>query len=280
MHRNILCSVLVLAAAAAPALAQAKNPSNPCGGKAANPCNPCGGKMAVPKVPSVNPCHAKFGQVFYFADSMERNQVTFTSSAPLEDIVGTTNQVVGYVAFDPKDPRKGVQGQFKVAVKDLDTGIPLRDEHLASKMWLDAQSYPDITFTIESAKQIYTLKNSPEYQTYRMTLVGPLSIHGRTRQVAIPARITYLLGSEKTKMKLPGNLVGVRAEFEVALADFDITGPEGMDLIGAKVGETVALEVSAFGSDRMPTAGNPCNPCGGKGKNPCGGKESRTHARR
>ncbi len=54
----------------------------------------------------------------------------------------------------------------------------------------------------------------------------------------------------------------------------------GMDLIGAKVGETVVLEVSAFGSDRMPTAGNPCNPCGGKGKNPCGGKESSTHVRR
>ncbi len=197
MRRNILLTVFVLAAAAGPALAQAKNP-----------CNPCGGKMATPKIPAINPCHAKFGQVFYFADSMERNQVTFTSSAPLEDIVGTTNQVVGYLAFDPQDPRKGVQGQFKVAVKDLDTGIPLRDEHLASEMWLDAQSYPDITFTIESAKRIHALKNSPEYQTYRMILVGQLSIHGRTQQVAVPARITYLLESEKTQMKGPGNLLG------------------------------------------------------------------------
>ncbi len=278
MHRNILSSVLVLAAATAPALAQAKNPCNPCGGKAANPC---GGKMAAPKTPAINPCHAKLGRVFYFADPMGRNQVTFTSTAPLEDIVGTTNQVVGYLAFNPQDPRKGVQGEFKVAVKDLDTGIPLRDEHLASEMWLDAQSYPDITFTIESAKRIHALKNSPEYQTYSMTLVGQLSIHGRTQQVAVPARITYLLESEKTQMKGPGNLLGVRAEFQVALADFDITGPEGMDLIGAKVGETVALEVSAFGSDKtMPAAANPCNPCGDKGKNPCGGKESRTHARR
>ncbi len=64
MHRNILCSVLVLAAAAAPALAQAKNPCNPRGGKAANPCNPCGGKKTIAKLVPVNPCHAKHGTVF------------------------------------------------------------------------------------------------------------------------------------------------------------------------------------------------------------------------
>ena len=76
------------------------------------------------------------------------------------------------------------------------------------------------------------------------------------------------------------DVTGVGATVDVAVQPH-ITGPEGMDLIGAKVGETVALEVSAFGSDNtMPAAANPCNPCGDKGKNPCGGKESRTHARR
>ncbi len=270
-------SMLALAMVASPVLAQS-NPCNPCGPRAqktknpCNPCNPCGGKMAVPKLVPVNPCHAKYGTVFYIADAMGRNQVTFTSEAPLEDIVGTTNQIVGYLVFDPGNPRNGVRGFFKVPVNGLDTGIPLRDEHLQSDMWLDADRYPDITFTIESARKIKRTKFSAGYQTYTMTLGGSFSVHGRTRQVNIPARITFMRESDKTRMKMPGNLLGVRAQFNLALADFDITGPDGMDLIGSKVGEAVNIEVSAFASDVKPTAGNPCNPCNprkAKAKNAC-----------
>ena len=86
------------------------NPCNPCGGKKnacnpCDPCNPCGGKMAAPKLVSVNPCHAKFGTVFFVADPMKRDQVTFLSEAPLEDIVGSSNEISGYFAFNPSRPQ-------------------------------------------------------------------------------------------------------------------------------------------------------------------------------
>ncbi len=283
MRRSLLylSSVFALVMVASPAMAQA-NPCNPCGPKAKNPCNPCGGKQTMPKLVPVNPCHAKHGTVFYIADPMGRNQVTFTSEAPLEDIVGTTNEIVGYLVFDPEKPRNGVRGFFKVAVKGLDTGIPLRDEHLQSEMWLNAESYPDITFTIESAREIRRTKGSEEYQTYRMKLFGPFTIKGQTNQASIPARITFLRENDKTRMKMPGNLLGVRARFEVALADFGIVGPAGKDLIGSRVGELVDLEVSMFASDKKPMAANPCNPCGPKAKNPCnpcGGKKKRPRSR-
>ncbi len=270
-----LFSLFALVMVASPAMAQA-NPCNPCGPKAKNPCNPCGGKKTMPKLVPVNPCHAKHGTVFYIADPVGRNQVTFTSEAPLEDIVGTTNQIVGYLVFDPENPKKGVRGSFKVSAKGLDTGIPLRNEHLQSDMWLNAEYYPDITFTIESTSRVNKRTSSQAYQTYNMTLSGPFTIHGQTQQVDIPARITFLRESDRTRMKLPGNLLGVRTGFDVALADFGITGPADMDLIGSRVGETVSLEVSVFASDKKPTAENPCNPCGGKAKNPCnpcGGKK-------
>ncbi len=280
MRRQFLFLFIVLAMAmsTSPAMAQA-NPCNPCGPKAKNPCNPCGGKKTMPKLVPVNPCHAKHGTVFYVADPMGRNQVTFTSEAPLEDIVGTTNEIVGYVVFDPDKPRKGVRGFFKVALKGLDTGIPLRNEHLQSNMWLNAEDYPDITFTIESARDIRQTKSSQDYQTYRVRGFGSFTLHGQTKQVAIPARMTYLRESEKTRMKLPGNLLGIRVQFELTLADFGVTGPPGKDLIGSRVGETVNIEVSVFASDKKPPAANPCNPCnpcGPKGKNPCnpcGGKK-------
>ena len=280
-HFFLLSTVLALALAASPTMGQA-NPCNPCGPKAKNPCNPCGGKKTMPKLVPVNPCHAKHGTVFYIADPIGRNQVTFTSEAPLEDIVGTTNEIVGYLVFDPDKPRNGVRGFFKIAVKGLDTGIPLRNEHLQSEMWLNAGSYPDITFTIESAGNIRRTKGSEEYQTYSMRLFGPFTMKGQTNQASIPARITFLRESEKTRMKMPGNLLGVRASFEVALADFGIVGPAGKDLIGSRVGETVSLEVSVFASDKKPTVANPCNPCGPKAKNPCnpcGGKKRKPRSR-
>ncbi len=77
--------------------AASADPGNPCGGKAKNPCNPCGGKGGVPGI-AVNPCHAKHGTVFYVADPMGRNQVTFTSEAPLEDIESVTERAQSLMA--------------------------------------------------------------------------------------------------------------------------------------------------------------------------------------
>ena len=99
----ILMALVVLALTTTSAIWAQENPCNPCGPEKA--ANPCGGKAAA--MPAVNPCHAKFGTVFYIADAMGRNTITFTSQAPLEDIVGTTNEITGYVVFDPKNPSNG-----------------------------------------------------------------------------------------------------------------------------------------------------------------------------
>ena len=108
--------------------------NNPCGEKAMNPC----GEKAE------NPCSHKDGTMFYLDDPMNRNSITFKSEAPLEDIVGTSNKITGYIAFDPMAPKKGGHGEISVPISSLNTGIPLRDEHLRSADWLNADAYPDI----------------------------------------------------------------------------------------------------------------------------------------
>ena len=248
---------------------KATNPCNPCGGKAmgkaANPCNPCGGKATLR---AVNPCHAKMGTVFYVNDPMSRNTVSFTSEAPLEDIIGTTNQITGYVVFDPENPSKGGRGELVVPVASLKTGIPLRDEHLASTDWLAASDYPEIVFQIENVKDVEVVKQTKDFVTYEMKLAGPFTLHGKTRQVEMPARITYLTESEATRQKMAGNLLAGRASFEVSLKEFGIKGFDGV--VGSKVGETIQVDISFLATDQMPDAGkaaqNPCNPCGGKKK--------------
>lgn len=230
-----------------------------------NPCNPCGKNSFV-----VN-------------DPMNRNSVTFKSTAPLEDIIGISNQVSGKLFFDPAKPDAGGSGMLRVPVASLDTGIPLRDEHLAGADWLDAGGSPDISFTILEVKNVKPLKVTDAAKTFEVVAVGDFSLKGKTRRLSVPARITWLKESEATNKRQPGDLLAVRANFDLALADFGITGPAGMDIIGSKVGETVSVEMSVVASTASgdmagnpcgdKQAMNPCNPCGGKqAMNPCGGK--------
>lgn len=227
--------------------------------------------------PAGNPGGDKAGMVFYVNDPMMRNSVTFKSSAPLEDIVGTTNQIMGTIMFDPGHPDKGATGALIVPVASLSSGIPMRDEHLQSPNWLDAAQYPNIALTISGIRNLKKIKSTKDAQTYDLTIIGDLFLHGKSKRVEIPGRFSYLKETEMTQQKLPGDLLAARANFDVKLADFGITGPKGMPLIGSKVGESIALDVSFVASDQSPEMGEAGNPCGGKASmdagNPCGGKQ-------
>lgn len=261
--RNIIIGLILVMAGSTMSFAQS------------NPCNPCGGK-------NMKTMAAHSGQVFSVEDPMGRNTVTFKSTAPLEDIVGTSNQVTGKLVFDPMNPKAGGHGELTVPVKSLNTGIPLRDEHLAGADWLNAEKNPNITFAITEVRNIKEVKSTRDATTFEVTAVGDFSLNGKTRKISVPARITYLKESEATKQRLPGDLLAARTTFEVALADFGITGPDGMNLIGSKVGETVEVDLSLVASSTGGAmAGNPCgqkaaNPCAAKNAqnpcNPCGGK--------
>ena len=211
------------------------------------------GNTGKPEI-KVNPEFAKLGTVFYVDDPAHRDWVTFKSSAPLEDIVGTSNTITGYLVFDPLKPADGGRGELRVPVASLKTGIPLRDGHLQGKPWFDAEAYPDIMLTISDVKGISEVKSSTDYQTYDLTLVGEISIRGKSKSMEIPGRLTYLKESEETKKKMNGDLLAARATFQITLADFGIVGPEGAGLIGTKVGKSVTVEVSIMGTTQAPGA--------------------------
>jgi polyisoprenoid-binding protein YceI len=270
-------ALIALMVIAAPVHAQ-DNPCNPCGKKAKaavnpcakNPCNACGKKAKA--VPAVNPCYAKLGTVFTVNDPVKRNTVSFDSSAPLEDFTGTSNEVHGYLVFDPKKPESGVRGDFRVPVKSLDTGIPLRDEHLQGAAWLDAKKYPDLRIRIDGARRVKLWKKGKGFRTYEMTLSAVVTIHGKSKLIDIKTRITHLPESAKTKTRLPGDLLAGRATFSVNLKDFGIAGMKGV--VGSKVSEKISIKVSIMGNTGKPKPANPsaknaCNPCGKSPMNPC-----------
>jgi polyisoprenoid-binding protein YceI len=190
---------------------------------------------------------------FYIADPNQGNTATFKSKAPLEDIVGTSNEIEGTLYFNPQNPQAGGSGHIRVPIASLETGIPLRNEHLQSEDWLNAGKFPYIEFEITEVKDIKEVQSDAGSGSYDVTVVGDFSVHGKSKTLEVPARITYLKESEQTRQRLPGDLLAARTEFTIVLADFDIKGPSSKRLIGSKVGKKISIEVTVVASTVNPS---------------------------
>jgi len=178
-------------------------------------------------------------KTFTFEDKGGRNQATFFSTTPLEDITGTANGVKGSVSFDVKDVAKTIKGSIVVTVESMKSGIDLRDEHLKSANWLDAEKYPEIKFEITSLKDVI----SKDVNKMTGTIYGKFTLHGVTKEISAPVELTYLVESEQTKKRAPGDLLGVNAQFNVRLSDFGINN----DVVGNKVAEDIEIKFGVVG---------------------------------
>ena len=193
---------------------------------------------------------ANEARTFYVDGRAGNNQVTFLSESTLEDFTGVCNKVGGELKVDPRSV-ESLSGRVALKIKDMDTGIDLRNEHMASPEWFDAEKYPEVVVEFEKADEVKkTGANQAE-----LTLVAKLSMHGVTQDMRIPGTLTYLDESAATQRRVKGDIVRLRAHFDVTLKDFGVTGPPGSDTIGLKVAETLALKVSVFGSTEPPPTG-------------------------
>ncbi len=179
-------------------------------------------------------------QSFSFIDQHGRNQATFFSETPLEDINGLTNDVKGSVTFDVEDITT-LSGAISISTASIKTGIELRDGHLISADWLDADNYPEITFTIKSVSDV----KSVESNKLTAKVTGDFTVHGVTKEVTADITMTYLDESEQTRKRAPGDLLGVQAMFNITLSDYDI---EHM-VLGEKVSDSIEVGVNIVGSN-------------------------------
>jgi polyisoprenoid-binding protein YceI len=173
-------------------------------------------------------------------DNVGKNQFTWISEAPLENIKGSSEGVSGSFSMDPKNLAT-IRGTVSTAVKTMKTGNETRDGHLMNAQWLDAGKYPVITFNIESVSDVKVNGNDAT-----ATAHGEFTMHGVTKKMAIPFRLKYLPANEKTKARASGDLVMINASFDIALKDFNVAGAKG--LVGSKVGETIKVSAQLFGN--------------------------------
>jgi polyisoprenoid-binding protein YceI len=165
----------------------------------------------------------------------------------------------------------------KVDLRTLKTGIELRDEHLRSENWLNTEKYPFAEFILTGIlkSSSSTLEDGKKVNA---TLTGNMTIHGITKEIKVPATLTYYKENEKTRAKIKGNLLKVNSEFSIKLSDYGVSIP---NMVVGKVADNINLSVNYISTDTGGSkGGNPCgcNPCGMKkeGKcNPCGMKEGK-----
>ena len=175
---------------------------------------------------------------FDFKDPKGVNNVIFKTDAPLESINGTATGISGKVTFDPDNPG-AVKGKIVVQSSSLHVGNPMQKEHLHSDKWLDVAKYPEITFEAESAKNV---KTQGDVTTADVT--GKMSLHGVTRSITAPVRMTFLKDKLKARTGKEGDLLVVRANFKIKRSDFGINPGQLED----KVSDEIELNLSIAGA--------------------------------
>lgn len=161
--------------------------------------------------------------------------VAFESRMEIEDVLGSTHSASGSITLDAKG---GGSFQVAVPVATLRTGIDLRDEHLRSATWLDAKTFPNITF---SGSTLVATKGDG----YSVT--GALTVHGVAKTRTVPVDVKKIPAATAAKLGLPaGNWLRIRATFTVKLSDHAIKIPS---TTAAKVNDSWTVKVSLFAQE-------------------------------
>lgn len=181
-------------------------------------------------------------KTFSVNNAVGKANIVFNSDAPMEKIKGSAADVGGEFKMDPSN-LEATSGHIDVKVESMTTAISKRDEHMRSEAWLDAGAYPTIVFNVQKLTDI-RVENQGGRRTAVAKAVGTFTLHGVTKPLTADVTIIYLPESAETRKRASGDVVNVKANFTVALKDFNIVGKSG--LVGSKVGEVIQVEANIF----------------------------------
>ena len=171
------------------------------------------------------------------------------SQAPLETMVTRTSAITADIQIDPQNVLNAPKARFELDLNQMETGIKVRDEHMKSADWLDTAKYPKAIFTLTKPLppadlQSKTIPATPGKHG-DMEVEGELEFHGVKKLVKATVSVNMIGENDKTKERLPGELMHVRANFLLNLADFGVNIPEPAKL---KVANIQSVQVDVFAS--------------------------------
>ena len=140
---------------------------------------------------------------------------------------GKLHQVEGELELDEADPTRSL-GEIRAAAGSLNTGVEMRDNHLRSADFLDAEHYPWVvarTTAIERADDQYRVE-------------AELTIRDETHPVTFEAEFLGFYPSMQG-----GRRVGFHLEATVLRKDWGLNWNMALEAGGWLVGDEVRLEV-------------------------------------
>ena len=122
----------------------------------------------------------------------------------------------------------------------IDTREPKRDAHLRSPDFFDVQKFPTLTF---KSKRVDKGKEKGH-----LTLVGDLTIHGVTKEVA------FDVTAPSPEMKTPFGTIAVGAEAKAKInrRDFGLNWNKALEAGGVLVSEDVNIDINLELSKKPP----------------------------
>ncbi|HVI46921.1 MAG TPA: YceI family protein [Chitinophaga sp.] len=147
-------------------------------------------------------------------------QLSFFSSAPLEDIEAKTDKGVSAINIKTKAI------YFKVPISSFEFKKKLMQEHF-NENYLESDKYPFAEFKGNISNDVDFSKDG----TYNVTVSGTLNIHGVGKQY-----------QEKGAVTVQGGRITTTSTFNVSIADHKVSIPR---LVIKNVAEVVAVTVNA-----------------------------------
>jgi len=114
-----------------------------------------------------------------YAIQPEASELTFNATSRFMNALGRFLRLSGEVVADPAD-LSATRIALTIDAASIDTGIRLRDNHLRSADFFDVRNYPTITFE----------STGVEGTGRHVTVSGRLTLHGVTRDIAVPVDVT------------------------------------------------------------------------------------------
>lgn len=142
------------------------------------------------------------------------SRIVFTSKAPLESFDGHTDQVGGWLEFDPADLGGALEFEIAVDLASFDTGNRKRNGHMRDNH-LETGTYPQAWFRGGTVLETTAAALAPG-ATATVQMSGELDLHGVVQPVACTADLARAADGSLT----------VEAAFEVKLSDHSIERPK------------------------------------------------------
>jgi len=161
---------------------------------------------------------------------IDNNHSTVGFSVP---ILGGLSQVKGkftdFAITLNNDEKDITKSSVSVVIKatSVDTGIEGRDRHLRNADFFDVEKYPEITFKSERIE-----KKGKQFIAH-----GPLTMHGVTKQIALPFTVTGTFKNPSTSK----TSVGYSARMVLNRRDFGINYSRQDN--PAFVGDNITVEI-------------------------------------